>query len=85
MYGNSIEKRGQWAGMKNTGLKVPEKDQIHVSVRFSYYLRAKIILCFKCKRVNTQVDAFKKLEETMHVHSYIYKDNLSQDSTFDLF
>ena len=31
-----------------------------------------------------RVDAFKKLEETMHVHSYICKDNLSQDSTFDL-
>ena len=30
-----------------------------------------------------RVDAFKKLEETMHVHSYIYKDNLSQGSTFD--
>ena len=31
-----------------------------------------------------RVDAFKKLEETMHVHSYICKDNLSQDSTFNL-
>ena len=28
-----------------------------------------------------QVDAFKKLEETMHVHVR----HLSQDSTFDLF
>ena len=43
--------------MKNTGLKIPEKDQIYVSVGFSYHLRsrAKIIgksfsiLCFKCK------------------------------------
>ena len=37
--------------MKNTGLKIPEKDQIYVG--FSYYLRAKIIgksfsiLCFE--------------------------------------
>ena len=29
--------------MKNTGLKMPEKDQIYVGVGFSYYLRAKII------------------------------------------
>ena len=76
--------------MKNTGLKIPEKDRIHVSVGFSD-LRAKImgksfsILCFKCKWVNMRVDVFKKLEETMHVHNYVYKDNLSQDSTFDLF
>ena len=51
LYVNSIEKR---TGMKNTGLKIPEKDQIHVSVGFAD-LRAKIIgksfsiLCFKCK------------------------------------
>ena len=31
-----------------------------------------------------RVDVFKKLEETMPVYSYICKDNLSQDSTFDL-
>ena len=43
--------------------------------RISYYLRAEIIgksfsiLCFKCKWVTTWVDAFKKLEETMHVHT----------------
>ena len=49
---NSTEKQTE---MKNTGLKIPEKDQIYVKVRFSYYLRAKIIgksfsiLCFKCK------------------------------------
>ena len=48
---NSTEK---WTGMKNTGLKMPEEDQIYVSVGFSYYLKAKIIgksfsiLCFKC-------------------------------------
>ena len=41
--------------MKNTGLKIPEKDQIYVSVGFSYYLRAEIIgksfsiLCYECK------------------------------------
>ena len=29
--------------MKNTGLLMPEKDQIYVRVGFSYYLRAKII------------------------------------------
>ena len=40
--------------MKNAGLKMPEKDQIYVSVGFSHYLRAKIIgksfsiLCVKC-------------------------------------
>ena len=39
--------------MKNTGLKISEKDQIYVLVGFSYYLRAKIIgksfsiLCFE--------------------------------------
>ena len=48
LYVNSIEKQ---TGMKNTGLKIPEKDRIHVSVGFSD-LRAKIIgksfsiLCF---------------------------------------
>ena len=26
-----------WTGMKNTGLKMPEKDQIYVLVGFSYY------------------------------------------------
>ena len=73
--------------MKNTGLKIPEKDQIYVKVGFSYYLRAKIIgksfsiLCFESISVNTRVDAFKKLEGTMHVHVRY----LSQDSTFDLF
>ena len=41
--------------MKNTGLKIPEKDRIYVYVGFSYYLRDKIIgksfsiLYFKCK------------------------------------
>ena len=36
--------------MKNTGLKIPEKDQIYVKVGFSYYmyLRAKIIGEFYC-------------------------------------
>ena len=48
---NSNEK---CTGMKNTGLKMPEKDQIEVVVGFSYYWRVKIIgksfsiLCFKC-------------------------------------
>ena len=52
LYVNSIENR---TGVKNTGLKIPEKDQIHVSVGF-LDLRAKIIgksfsiLCFKCKQ-----------------------------------
>ena len=51
LYVNSIEKQ---TGMKNTVLTIPEKDQIHVSVRFSG-LRAKIIgksfsiICFKYK------------------------------------
>ena len=40
LYVNSNEK---WTGMKNTGLKMPEKDQIYVRVGFSYYKRAKII------------------------------------------
>ena len=34
LYVNSNEK---WTGMKNTGLKMPEKDQIYVWVGFSYY------------------------------------------------
>ena len=34
LYVNSNEK---WTGMKNTGLKMPEKDQIYVRVGFSYY------------------------------------------------
>ena len=34
LYVNSNEK---WTGMKNTGLKMPEKDQIFVWVGFSYY------------------------------------------------
>ena len=38
----------KWTGMKNTGLKIPEKDQIYVEVGFSYYLRAKIIGEFYC-------------------------------------
>ena len=37
---NSIEKR---TGMKNTGLKIPEKDQTYVKVVFSDYYRAKIL------------------------------------------
>ena len=45
LYVNSVEKR---TGMKNTGLKIPEKDQIYVEVGFSYYLRAKIIGEFYC-------------------------------------
>ena len=51
--------------MKNTGLKIPEKDQSYVEVGFSCYLRAKIIGEFYC----SLVDAFKKLEETRHVLS----------------
>ena len=39
------------------------------------------ILCFKCWWVNTRVDKYKKLEETIHVHVRL----LSQDSTFNLF
>ena len=52
LYVTTIEKR---TGMKNTGLKIPEKDQTYVYVGSSYYLRAKIIgksfsiLYFKCK------------------------------------
>ena len=34
LYVNSIEK---WTGMKNTGLKMPEADQIYVQVGCSYY------------------------------------------------
>ena len=34
LYVNSIEK---WTGMKNTGLKIPEADQIYVKVGCSYY------------------------------------------------
>ena len=45
LYVNSVEKR---TGMKNTGLKIPEKDQIYVEVGFSYYLRPKIIGEFYC-------------------------------------
>ena len=33
----------KWTGMKNTGLQIPEKHQIYVSLCFSYYYRAKII------------------------------------------
>ena len=39
--------------MKNTGLKIPEKDQTYVKVGFSNYYKAKIIgksfsiLCFQ--------------------------------------
>ena len=51
--------------MKNTGLKIPEKDQIYVYVGFSYYLRA----ILNVNENNTRVEAFKKLEETMHVHT----------------
>ena len=48
---NSNEK---WTGMKNTGLKMPEKDQIYVLVGFhTNDKRVKIsgksfIPCFKC-------------------------------------
>lgn len=48
-YVNSIER---WTGMKNTGLQIPQKDQ--VCVRFSYYFilltcigKSFSILCFK--------------------------------------
>ena len=34
LYVNSNEK---WTGMKNTGLKMPEKDQFYVRVGFSFY------------------------------------------------
>ena len=34
LHVNSIEK---WTEMKNSGLKIPEKDQIYVCVGFSYY------------------------------------------------
>ena len=57
--------------MKNTGLKIPEKDQLYVLLGFSYYWRAKIIgksfsilSLYECY---TRVKAFKNLEETMHV------------------
>ena len=40
LYVNSNEK---WTRMKNTGLKMPEKDQIYFWVGFSYYQGAKII------------------------------------------
>ena len=69
--------------MKNTGLKMPEKDQVYVLVGFSYYERVKIIgksfiiLCFK---VNTWVDTCKKLEETVHLP----ERHLCKDPTFDL-
>ena len=51
LHVNSNEKG---TGMRNTGLKMPEKDKIYVLVGFSYYYRVKIIgkrfsiLCFKC-------------------------------------
>jgi len=34
LHVNSNEK---WTGMKNTGLKMPEKDQMYVLVGFPYY------------------------------------------------
>ena len=84
LYVNSIAKL---TGMKNTGLKLPEKDQIYVSVRFSNHYRAKIIgksfsiLRFKCLWVNTRVVVCKKLEDSMHVHVR----HFSIASIFDLF
>ena len=65
-------------------IKIISKLDFQTTEIFNY--RAKIIgkkfgiLCFKCLWVNRQVDALKKLEETMHVHG----KHLSQDSTFDL-
>ena len=88
LYVNTIEKR---TGMKNTGLKIPEKDQIYVYVGFSYYLRAKIIgksfsiLYFKCK---WEQYASWSVQETWRNNACSYIKivrYLSQDSTFDLF
>jgi len=51
LHVNSNEK---WTAMKNTGLKMPEKDKFHVLVGFPYDKKVKIIgksfsiLCFKC-------------------------------------
>ena len=62
--------------MKNTGLKMPEEDQIYTIKTLKLQVR---VLVFSV--LNVVVDTCKKLEETMHVHVRLF----SQDSTFDLF
>ena len=69
--------------MKNTGLKMPEKDQIYVRVGFSYYLRAKIIgksFSIFCLNVSELIRGLTRARNLKKQYAYMYtcKTSLSR-------
>ena len=53
-------------GMENTGLKIPQKDQIYVQVGFSYYPRAKVFSVLNVRELIRGVMRSRNLKNNAH-------------------